>query len=114
MKDQQAYPNRSSRDDQDIVDQINKSLENFDEAFSIEIPQPSYFEQKIKMQRAETKKKWLKELLIFTVTAAIILGFLFLALFHQPEVFLALQVLTVVFICFYTMLVKRKVKMGHE
>ncbi|MFJ7752448.1 YxlC family protein [Peribacillus muralis] len=113
-KDQSGYPKHSAKNDLVVVDQLNRSLENFDEAISFEIPHPSFFEEKIKIQRAETKRKRLRELLFFTVTAAVILSFLFFALYLQPELFLVLQVLTVVFICCYTVYVKRKVKMCHE
>ncbi|XHU82003.1 YxlC family protein [Peribacillus muralis] len=114
MKDQSGYPKRSAKNDQDVVDQLNKSLEKLDVAISFETPHPSHFKEKIKIQRAESKKKRLRELLIFTVTAAVILSFLFFALYLQPAMFLLLQVLTVVFICCYTVHVKRKVKMSHE
>lgn len=114
MKDQSGYPKRSAKNDQDVVDQLNKSLENFDEAISFEVPHPSHFEEKIKILRAETKNRRLRELLIFTITAAVILSFLFLALYLQPVMFIMLQVLTVVFICCYTVHVKRKVKVSHE
>ncbi|MFY0779789.1 DUF5345 family protein [Peribacillus simplex] len=112
MKNHPIYPNHSGNDDQETIIQINRSLENFDDAFTVDIPKGAYFEQKVKMQREKLKKKWLKELFIFTVTAAVILGFLVIALFHQPEVFLTIQVMTVIFIGFYTFYVKRKV--SHE
>ncbi len=114
MKNHPIYPNHSGKDDQETISQINRSLENFDEAFTIDTPQAAYFEQKVKIQREKLEKKWWKELFIFTLTAAAILSFLVIALFHQPEVFLTLQVMTVIFIGLYTFYVKRKVKVSHE
>lgn len=114
MKNDPALPSHSAKDDQETVNQIKKSLEDFDDTISIEVPQLSFFEQRIELQREKSKKEWRKELLLFIGTAAIILSFLFLSLFHQPEVFLTFQVLSVIFIGFYTFYVKRKEESSHE
>ncbi|MGE7604152.1 YxlC family protein [Peribacillus sp. NPDC097675] len=110
----QDLPNRSAKGDQEAVSQINKSLKDFDDTVSIEIPQLSFFEKTIKLQREKNRKEWWKELLMFIGLAAIILWILLLSLFHQPEVFLIVQVLSVIFIGSYTVYVKRKVESSHE
>ena len=113
-KNHPVYQNRSAKSDQETVSQIKKGLEVFDDTISIDVPQASFFEQTIKNNRQKARKEWRKELLMFLVTAALILSFLFLSLFHQPEVFLTFQVLSVIFIGFYTFYVKRKVESSHE
>ncbi|MFJ7638975.1 YxlC family protein [Peribacillus sp. NPDC046944] len=112
-KNHPVYQNHSDKSDQETVSQIKKSLEEFDDTISIDVPQVSFFEQTIKRKRQKARREWRKEVLMFLVTAALILCFLFLSLFHQPEVFLTLQVLSVIFIGIYTFYVKRKVESSH-
>ncbi|MFJ7745561.1 YxlC family protein [Peribacillus sp. NPDC097295] len=114
MTKNQDLRNRLAKGDQETVSQIKKSLKDFDDMISIEVPQVSFFEHRIKLQHKKARKEWWKELLAFIGTAAFILSFLFLSLFHQPEVFLTVQVLSVIFIGSYTFYVKRKVESSHE
>ena len=112
-KNHPVFQKHSAKSDQETVSLIKKSLEEFDDAISIEVPQASFFDQTIKRKRQKARREWRKEVLLFLVTASLVLCFLFLSLFHQPEVFLTLQVLSVIFIGIYTFYVKRKVESSH-
>lgn len=114
MKNHRALPNRSAKSDEETIVQIKSSLKSFDDSISIEVPQASFFENSIALQREKARKEWRKEMLMFIGTAAIILSFLFLSFFHQPEVFLTLQVVSLVFVSVYTVYVKRKEESSHE
>ncbi len=108
--------NRSNKDKVEIVSSINDSFNKFEQSFSFTTPDLQWFEQKIAQQKEQIRKKWRRDLILFSTVAVVILMVMFMTLFQKPILFFSLQGLTIFFLIGYTSYQfrrKREVEM-HE
>ena len=113
MKKESLNVNRQNSDERDTTDRIRRSLECLDDSFSVTSPPLAFFEQHIRAERERMRKKWRKELVVFTLTAVILLSIMLMALFAQPSVYVTIQAMAVIFAGGYALYVKRKVEVRH-
>jgi archaellum biogenesis protein FlaJ (TadC family) len=109
--------NLSNKDETEIVSSINDSLTNLEQSFSFTTPDLQWFEQKIAQQKEQIRKKWRRDLMLFSTVAVVILMVMFMTLFEKPVLFFFLQGITVFFLIGYTIYHfrrKREVEMNES
>ncbi len=94
--------NLSNKDKTEIVSSINESLTKLEQSFSFTTPDLQWFEQKIAQQKEQIRKKWRRDLMLFSTVAVVILMVMFMTLFEKPILFFSLQAITVFFLIGYT------------
>jgi len=86
----------------DFIDELEEGLEMLDKSFPIETPNIQFFEQLVVNQKAEMRKKLIKDMSIFSVVALLVVGIVLYTLYQLPIVFYVLQGIVTVFIVGYT------------
>ena len=90
--------NQSNKDKVEIVSSINDSFNKFEQSFSFTTPDLQWFEQKIAQQKEQIRKKWRRDLILFSTVAVVILMVMLMTLFQKPILFFSLQGLTIFFL----------------
>jgi archaellum biogenesis protein FlaJ (TadC family) len=101
-KKQVPSENQLNKDEAELIGNISESFEKLEHSFSFTTPDLTWFEQKIVEHKKQIQKKWRQDLLMFSAVAVVILSLMVTALFQQPYLFVALQVITVFFLIGYT------------
>lgn len=87
--------------DHRAIDEINRGLEQMDQ-FPLYTPDIQWFEQMVAVQKIKSRKKLLMDFTVFIVIALLILSGIIFSLNHNPSIFIALQILAILFIAAYT------------
>ncbi|MDP4169797.1 MAG: YxlC family protein [Bacillota bacterium] len=83
------------------IDEINRGLEQIDQ-FPVYTPDIQWFEQMITVQKQVSMKKLVKDFTVFILIALFILSGIIVSLYHNPFIFIVLQIPVIVFIASYT------------
>lgn len=84
------------------IELIKMGLGTLDDGIEIETPNLEWFEQMVIVQQEVTRKKLLKEVIIFLAIALIIVSFVLFTLYQLPIFFFALQGMATLFVIAYS------------
>jgi antibiotic biosynthesis monooxygenase (ABM) superfamily enzyme len=93
--------------DLDAIHKLQDGLSKVDQ-FPVYTPDLQWFENMVVTEKANNKKKLMKELSLFLMIALLILSGIIVSFYQMPVVFLFIQIITPVFIAFYTITGFRK------
>ncbi|QOR67358.1 YxlC family protein [Cytobacillus suaedae] len=82
--------------DSDLIDKLNKGFNQLDNAYQTYTPNVQWFEQMVIKEKEAARRRLVKELIIFFISAITILSVLVLTIFKAPVIFLVLQVLVTI------------------
>jgi hypothetical protein len=99
--------------DLDAIHKLQDGLNKVDQ-FPVYTPDLQWFENMVVTEKENNRKKLIKELSIFLIIALLILSGIIVSFYQMPAVFLFIQIITPVFILFYSVNgFRRKVKMNE-
>ena len=98
--------------DLDAIHKLQDGLSKVDQ-FPVYTPDLQWFENMVAAEKENNKKKLMKELSLFLMVALLILSGIIVSFYQMPVVFLFIQIITPVFIAFYTITGIRK-KVNHQ
>ncbi|MFS0779063.1 YxlC family protein [Neobacillus sp. 3P2-tot-E-2] len=99
--------------DLDAIHKLQDGLSKIDQ-FPVYTPDLQWFENMVITEKENSRKKLRKELSLFLMIALIILSGIIVSLYQMPIVFLFIQIITTVFIVFYTITgFRKKVKINE-
>lgn len=93
--------------DLDAIHKLQDGLSKVDQ-FPVYTPDLQWFENMVIMEKEKNKKKLMKELSLFLMIALFILSGIIFSFYQMPVVFLFIQIITPIFIAFYTITGFRK------
>jgi Family of unknown function (DUF5345) len=99
--------------DLDAIHELQDGLSKVDQ-FPVYTPDLQWFENMVITEKENNRKKLRKELSLFLMIALFILSGIIVSLYQMPSVFLFIQIITSVFIVFYTFTGFRKKVKIHE
>jgi hypothetical protein len=104
---------QQNKHDLDAIHKMQEGLSKVDQ-FPVYTPDLQWFESMVRTERENSKKKLRKELSLFLIIALIILSGVIVSFYQLPVVFLFIQIITPVFIVFYTITgFRKKVKINE-
>lgn len=99
--------------DLDAIHKLQEGLSKVDQ-FPVYTPDLQWFENMVVTEKENNRKKLIKELSLFLLIALMILSGIILSFYEMPVVFLFIQIITPVFIVFYTITgYRKKVKINE-
>jgi hypothetical protein len=87
--------------DLDAIDTLQEGLKMVDQ-MPVYTPELQWFEQLVLAEQQKDRKRLIKDLSVFLLVALLIISGIILSLYQMPSVFIFLQIITTVFIAFYT------------
>jgi hypothetical protein len=97
----------------DAIHKMQQGLSKVDQ-FPVYTPDLQWFESMVRTERENSRKKLRKELSLFLMIALFILSGIIVSFYQMPVVFLLIQIITSVFIVFYTITgLRKKVKINE-
>lgn len=103
---------QQNKHDLDAIHKLQDGLSKIDQ-FPVYTPDLQWFENMVITEKGNSRKKLRKELSLFLMIALIILSGIIVSLYQMPIVFLFIQIITTVFIVFYTITgFRKKVKIN--
>lgn len=104
---------QQNKHDLDAIHKLQKGLSKVDQ-FPVYTPDLQWFENMVVTEKKNSRKKLRKELSLFLMIALVILSGIIVSFYQMPVVFLIIQVITSVFIIFYTITgFNKKVKINE-
>jgi hypothetical protein len=97
----------------DAIHKLQEGLSKVDQ-FPVYTPDLQWFENMVLAEKENSKRKLMKELSLFLTIALFILSGIIVSFYQMPVVFLFIQIITPVFIVFYTVTGFRKKVKIHE
>ncbi|WP_209794277.1 YxlC family protein [Cytobacillus luteolus] len=82
--------------DSNLIDKINKGLNQLDNTYQTYTPNVQWFEQMVIKEKEAARRRLVKELIIFFISAITILSLLVLTIFKAPVIFIVLQVIVTI------------------
>jgi Flp pilus assembly protein TadB len=115
MKKQKVIIRNEQHYNEDLkaIHELQQGLEQIDN-LPVETPNLQWFEQMVLGERHQMKKKFLKDIFLFSVIALLILGGIMMSLYQMPIVFIILQISTTIFIVLYLGMKHSKKVLEHE
>lgn len=99
--------------DLDAIHKLQDGLSKVDQ-FPVYTPDLQWFENMVVTEKESSRKKLMKELSLFLIIALLILSGIIVSFYQMPVVFLFIQIITPVFIAFYTITgFRKKVKINE-
>ena len=92
---------QQNKQDFETIHELQEGLEKIDQ-FPVYTPNLQWFEQIVIQEQQNTRKKLIKDLLVFFIVAFIILSGMIISLYHIPAIFILVQIITSIFIVVYT------------
>ncbi|MDQ0198082.1 YxlC family protein [Neobacillus ginsengisoli] len=87
--------------DLNAIHKLQEGLNKVDQ-FPVYTPELQRFEQMVLREQQNTRKKLIKDLVLFLLIAFFILSGIILSLYQMPVVFILLQIFSIVFLAMYT------------
>ncbi|WP_419888784.1 YxlC family protein [Neobacillus niacini] len=87
--------------DLDAIHKLQDGLSKVDQ-FPVYTPDLQWFENMVVTEKEKSRKKLMKELSLFLIIALLILSGIIVSFYQMPVVFLFIQIVTPVFVAFYT------------
>jgi hypothetical protein len=104
---------QQNKHDMDAIHKMQQGLSKVDQ-FPVYTPDLQWFESMVRTERENSRKKLRKELSLFLMIALFILSGIIVSFYQMPVVFLLIQIITSVFIVFYTITgLRKKVKINE-
>ncbi|WP_163101732.1 YxlC family protein [Peribacillus alkalitolerans] len=94
-------PSQFEQEHDETIHQIKDSLQKMDEMFEVYTPDLRWFEEQVQLQKEMARKKWVREITIFSIVACLILSTVLFTLVAMPIMFGILQVATSLLIIGY-------------
>lgn len=88
--------------DLDAIHKLQDGLNKVDQ-FPVYTPDLQWFENMVVTETEKKRKKLIKELSLFLMVALFILSGIIVSLYQMPVVFIIVQLITMVFIGYYTL-----------
>ncbi len=82
--------------DSDLIDKINIGLNQMDNAYQTYTPNVQWLEQMVIKEKEAARRRLVKELILFFISAITILSLLVLTIFKAPVIFIVLQVIVTI------------------
>jgi hypothetical protein len=99
--------------DLDAIHKLQEGLSKVDQ-FPVYTPDLQWFENMVVTEKENNRKKLRKELSLFLIIALLILSGIIVSFYQMPAVFLFIQIITPVFILFYSVNgFRKKVKINE-
>ncbi|HEY2420353.1 MAG TPA: YxlC family protein [Neobacillus sp.] len=92
---------QQNKSDLDAIHSIQEGL-NLVDQFPVYTPDLSWFEQMVLAKKQQDRKNLIRDLLVFLLVAVLIISGIIVSLYNMPMVFIYLQIITTIFIAFYT------------
>jgi uncharacterized membrane protein len=104
---------QQNKHDLDAIHKIQEGLSKVDQ-FPVYTPDLQWFENMVVTEKENNRKKLMKELSLFLIIALFIISGIIISFYQMPVVFLFIQIITPVFIVFYTITgYRKKVKINE-
>jgi hypothetical protein len=104
---------QQNKHDLDAIHKMQEGLSKVDQ-FPVYTPDLQWFESMVRTEKENSRKKLRKELSLFLIIALFILSGIIVSFYQMPVVFLFIQIITPVFIVFYTITgFRKKVKINE-
>jgi hypothetical protein len=104
---------QQNKHDMDAIHKMQQGLSKVDQ-FPVYTPDLQWFESMVRTEKENSRKKLRKELSLFLMIALFILSGIIVSFYQMPVVFLLIQIITSVFIVFYTITgLRKKVKINE-
>lgn len=104
---------QQNKHDLDAIHKLQDGLSKVDQ-FPVYTPDLQWFENMVVTEKENNRKKLMKELSLFLIIALLILSGIIVSFYQMPVVFLFIQIITPVFIAFYTITgFRKKVKINE-
>jgi Flp pilus assembly protein TadB len=100
--------------DSDLIDKINTGLSQMDNAYQTYTPNVQWFEQMVLKEKEAARKRLVKELIIFFISAITILSLLVVTIFKAPVIFLVVQVAVIIALPIVVYIHHRKQVIIHD
>ena len=116
MKKQKVVILENEQQNKHDLDAIHKLQEGFSKVdqFPVYTPDLQWFEKIVLTEKENSRKKLMKELSLFIMIALLILSGIIVSFYQMPVVFILIQIITPVFIAFYTVTgFRKKVKINE-
>ncbi|MBO0961306.1 YxlC family protein [Neobacillus sp. MM2021_6] len=92
---------QQNKQDIDTIAELQGGLQKVDQ-FPVYTPNLQWFEQFVIQEQQNKKKRFIRDLSIFSIIALIILSGIIISLYQMPVIFISVQIITIVFIVVYT------------
>ncbi|MFJ5760008.1 YxlC family protein [Neobacillus sp. NPDC093182] len=104
---------QQNKHDLDAIHKLQDGLSKVDQ-FPVYTPDLQWFENMVVTEKENNRKNLIKELSLFLIIALLILSGIIVSFYQMPVVFLFIQIITPVFIAFYTITgFRKKVKIDE-
>jgi hypothetical protein len=104
---------QQNKHNMDAIHKMQQGLSKVDQ-FPVYTPDLQWFESMVRTEKENSRKKLRKELSLFLMIALFILSGIIVSFYQMPVVFLLIQIITSVFIVFYTITgLRKKVKINE-
>ena len=104
---------QQNKHDLDAIHKLQEGLSKVDQ-FPVYTPDLQWFENMVVTEKENNRKKLMKELSLFLIIALFIISGIIISFYQMPVVFLFIQIITPVFIVFYTITgYRKKVKINE-
>jgi uncharacterized membrane protein len=101
---------QQNKPDLDAIHKLQEGLSKIDQ-FPVYTPDLQWFENMVRTEKQNSRKKFMKELSLFLMIALFILSGIIVTFYEIPVVFILIQIITPVFIAVYTITrLSKKVK----
>jgi hypothetical protein len=92
---------QQNKHDLDAIHMMQEGLSKVDQ-FPVYTPDLQWFESMVRTEKENSRKKLRKELSLFLIIALFILSGIIVSFYQMPVVFIFIQIITPVFIAYYT------------
>jgi hypothetical protein len=104
---------QQNKHDLDAIHKLQEGLSKVDQ-FPVYTQDLQWFENMVVTEKENNRKKLMKELSLFLIIALFIISGIIISFYQMPVVFLFIQIITPVFIVFYTITgYRKKVKINE-
>jgi hypothetical protein len=104
---------QQNKHDLDAIHKLQEGLSKVDQS-PVYTPDLQWFENMVLAEKENSKRKLVKELSLFITIGLFILSGIIVSFYQMPVVFLFIQIITPVFIVFYTVTgFRKKVKINE-
>jgi len=94
--------------DHEMISEIATNLQKLDQSYSVYSPDLQWFEQMVKAEQEQHRKKFKRDIFLFSLCAIILLSLGLVAILHVPGVFLVIQIVLSVSLPIFAYLLQRK------
>ncbi|MEH7012727.1 YxlC family protein [Neobacillus niacini] len=104
---------KQNKHDLDAIHKLQEGLGKVDQ-FPVYTPDLEWFEKIVLTEKENSRKKFVKELSLFLMIALFILSGIIVSFYQMPVVFILIQLITPIFIGYYTLTrFNKKVKINE-